>query len=180
MPIWETKVLLYWGLHSQHDLMLIPACIYTRFLMFVGEIFIEQNGRFCFTLASRKKTWGKKPKSDSCVGSPPKGREWLPTAIFLSGEFRRQRRLAGYSPWGRRESDTTEQLTLSLSSQTVSSSEIHTLCKVEKTLRLKLCFTFSCSISNDVQKSITYVCQRETSGVCLGIVRNCPTLSYFG
>ena len=27
---------------------------------------------------------------------------------FLPGEFHEQRRLAGYSPWGHKESDTTE------------------------------------------------------------------------
>ena len=26
-------------------------------------------------------------------------REWQPTAVFLLGEFHRQRSLAGYSPW---------------------------------------------------------------------------------
>ena len=31
--------------------------------------------------------------------------------VFLPGEFREQRRLAGYSPWGYRDSDITEQLT---------------------------------------------------------------------
>ena len=36
-----------------------------------------------------------------------------PTQVFLPVQFHRQR-LAGYSPWGRKESDTTEQLTLSL------------------------------------------------------------------
>ena len=30
---------------------------------------------------------------------------------FLLGEFHGQRSLAGYSPWGLKESDTTEQLT---------------------------------------------------------------------
>ena len=39
-------------------------------------------------------------------------REWLPTPVFLPGEFHRQRSLKGYSPWGRRESDMTEQLRL--------------------------------------------------------------------
>ena len=34
--------------------------------------------------------------------------------LFLPGEFHGQRRLAGYSPWGHKESDMTEQLTLSL------------------------------------------------------------------
>ena len=33
-------------------------------------------------------------------------------SVFLSGESHGQRSLAGYSPWGHKESDTTEQLTL--------------------------------------------------------------------
>jgi len=40
----------------------------------------------------------------------PVRREWLPTPVFLPEESRGQRSLAGYSPWGRKESDTTEQL----------------------------------------------------------------------
>ena len=42
------------------------------------------------------------------------GRAWQPTPVFLPGEFHGQRSLAGYSPWGHKESDMTEQLTLSL------------------------------------------------------------------
>ena len=38
-------------------------------------------------------------------------REWLPTLVFLPGEFQGQSSLAGYSPWGREELDTVEQLT---------------------------------------------------------------------
>ena len=41
--------------------------------------------------------------------------EWQPTPVFLPGEFHGQRSLAGYSPWGHKESDRTERLTLSLS-----------------------------------------------------------------
>ena len=33
------------------------------------------------------------------------------TSVFLPGEFHGQRSLVGYSPWGGKESDTTEQLT---------------------------------------------------------------------
>ena len=36
------------------------------------------------------------------------GRAWQPTPIFLPGESHGQRSLAGYSPWGCKESDTTE------------------------------------------------------------------------
>ena len=37
------------------------------------------------------------------------------TPVFLPGESPGQRSLAGYSPWVRKESDTTKCLTLSLS-----------------------------------------------------------------
>ena len=40
-------------------------------------------------------------------------RAWQPTPVFLPGESHGQRSLAGYSPWGHTESDTTERLTLS-------------------------------------------------------------------
>ena len=34
--------------------------------------------------------------------------EGMATPVFLSGEFHGQRSLVGYSPWGCKESDTTE------------------------------------------------------------------------
>ena len=37
----------------------------------------------------------------------------VPTPVFLSGESHGQRSLVGYSPWGHKELDMTEQLTLS-------------------------------------------------------------------
>ena len=50
------------------------------------------------------------------VGKIPWSRKWQPTPVFLPGKFHGQKSLAGYSPWGRRESDTTEHAcTLSLS-----------------------------------------------------------------
>ena len=33
-----------------------------------------------------------------------------PTPVFLPGESHGQRSLVGYSPWGRKEADTTEPL----------------------------------------------------------------------
>ena len=39
------------------------------------------------------------------------GSEWQSTPVFLPGKFHGQRSLAGYSPCGRKESDTTERLT---------------------------------------------------------------------
>ena len=42
------------------------------------------------------------------VGRIPGKRKWLPTAVFLPGEFYGQRSLVGYSSWGHNESDRTE------------------------------------------------------------------------
>ena len=36
-------------------------------------------------------------------------RAWQPTPVFLPGESHGQRSLEGYSPWGRKELDTTER-----------------------------------------------------------------------
>ena len=45
-----------------------------------------------------------------CGGKIPWRREWLPTPVFLPGELQGQRSLVGYSSWGHKKSDTTEQL----------------------------------------------------------------------
>ena len=50
----------------------------------------------------------KRPGFDPCVGKIPWRREWQPTPAFLLGTFHGQRGLAGYSPWGHKELDTTE------------------------------------------------------------------------
>ena len=49
----------------------------------------------------------------SLVGKIPWKRKWQPTPVFLPGKSHGLRRLVGYSPWGRKESDTTGQLLLS-------------------------------------------------------------------
>ena len=41
------------------------------------------------------------------VGKIPWSWKWQPSAVFLPGKFHGQKRLAGYSPWGCKESDTT-------------------------------------------------------------------------
>ena len=51
---------------------------------------------------------------DPWVGKIPWRRAWQPTSVFLPGESHGQRSLAGYSPWGRTESYTTERPALSL------------------------------------------------------------------
>ena len=45
------------------------------------------------------------PGSGRCI---PWRRAWLPTPVFLPGELHGQRSLAGYSPWDRKELDTSD------------------------------------------------------------------------
>ena len=45
---------------------------------------------------------------DPQVGKIPWRRAWQPTPVFLPGESLGRRSLAGYRPWGCKESDTTE------------------------------------------------------------------------
>ena len=54
---------------------------------------------------------GRRLGFDPRVGKIPWRRTWQPTPVFWSGESHGQR-LEGYSPWGRKQSDTTERLTL--------------------------------------------------------------------
>ena len=42
----------------------------------------------------------------------PLEKRWLPTSVFLPGEFYGRKSLAGYSPWGSKGSDMTEWLTI--------------------------------------------------------------------
>ena len=60
---------------------------------------------------------GKKPamkrhrrhELDPWVGKILWRKKWQPTPVFLPGEFRGQRSLAGYSPWDLKELEVTEQ-----------------------------------------------------------------------
>ena len=54
---------------------------------------VRNRRRFSFN------TWG---------GKVPGGRHRQPTPVFLPGESHGQRTLVGYSPYGHKESDTTE------------------------------------------------------------------------
>ena len=78
----------------------------------------------CYIMGFPGGTSGKEPACqcrrckrhgfDPWVRKIPWRRVWLPTPIFLPREFHEQRSLTGYSPWGRKESDTTEWVTLTL------------------------------------------------------------------
>ena len=49
---------------------------------------------------------------DPWIGKILWDRKWQRTPVALPGESHGQRSLVGYSPWGRKESDTTERLSM--------------------------------------------------------------------
>ena len=53
----------------------------------------------------------KRCRFNPWVGKISWRREWLPTPVFLPGEFHGERSLAGYCPRDQKDWDTTEQLT---------------------------------------------------------------------
>ena len=75
----------------------------------------------------------------------PLEKEWQPTPVFLPGEFHGQRSLAGYSPWGHRELNTTEQTT---QKRLFSSCSLSTI-KVVSSTYLRLLTSFIGSSSNN-------------------------------
>ena len=58
-------------------------------------------------LPAMQKTWVQ-----SLGQEDPWRKEWQPTQVFLPGEFYGHRSLVGYSPWGCKKLDMTEQQTL--------------------------------------------------------------------
>ena len=60
---------------------------------------------------SKRKKQSEKPSLPTDrvrVRKIPWRRKWLSTPVFLSGDLHRLRSLAGYSPWGHKESDRNE------------------------------------------------------------------------
>ena len=90
-----------------------------------GSIHVAANGKISFTVMTeyysiRISRWHT-GKESTCqcrrcnrhgfhpwVRRIPWRRAWQPTPVLLPGESHGQRSLAGYSPWGLKESDTTE------------------------------------------------------------------------
>ena len=55
----------------------------------------------------------------------PWRRKWQPTPVFLPGKSHGQRGLAGYSSWGHKESDMTEQLSMHTHKHTHTANDRH-------------------------------------------------------
>ena len=87
---------------------------------------------------------------DPWVIKTPWKRAWQLTAVFLQWKSHGPRRLADYSPWGRKESDTTEATehahthscwSVSLRQSSYNTSQVIQLCST-------LCDPMDCSLSH--------------------------------
>ena len=65
----------------------------------------------------------QEPEFNPWVRKIPWRKEWQPTPVFLPGESHGQRSLVGYSPWGRKETNT---FTFTLVLQQLQFQENHT------------------------------------------------------
>ena len=76
--------------------------IYNILTLFFGTSLVAQTVKH---LPTMQETWFK-----PWVGKISWRRKWQPTPVFLPGKSHGWRSLVGYSPWGRKEWDKTEQL----------------------------------------------------------------------
>ena len=107
----------------------------------------------------------KKCRFDPWVGKIPWRRTWQPTPGFLPEKSQGQRNLVGYSPWGHKESDTTEGMSRDAH---ISKSELYEIiCKNNnnKVLSFKLLYEIiinyyhrhNAEEKNDTEKSINRI-----------------------
>ena len=89
---------------------------------------------------------GRRPGFDLWVGKIPWRRAWQPSPVLLPGESHGQRSLAGYSPWGRKESDTSERL-----------STEHFVSKFGQAVRVSSVFTSLIYLIKDVKRKLPIV-----------------------
>ena len=97
-------------------------------------------------------------------------REWLPTPVFLPGEFHGHRSLAGHSPWGHKEMDPLGQLSLSLSMKITTSYECDRSTKMDACLSFKRKYP-GVLASSSVKPQKTYTNEQNESVCYLWIIR---------
>ena len=91
--------------------MLSPGCLKivrgqsSSFLFLSNLIFLGK-----WVVKRRKRSWWSWQNYSWVLPVFPWRRKWQPTPVYLPGISHGWRSRAGYSPWGRKESDTTEQL----------------------------------------------------------------------
>ena len=87
-----------------------------------------------------------RPGFDLWVGKIPWRGAWQPSPVLLPGASHGQRSLAGYSPWGRKESNMSERL-----------STEHFISKFGQAVRVSSVFTSLIYLIKDVKRKLPIV-----------------------
>ena len=95
-----------------------------------------------------------RPGFDPWARKIPWRRKWQPTPVLLPGKFHGQRSLVGYSPWGRKESDTTEQLHFTSSLHTTQTPVGHFFKRADRNETSKEPRT--CALKSGVSETAAY------------------------
>ena len=108
-PIWQSQM------HPHMCVLVIQLCFLCVCIRIHICVYTYTCMCLCWWLSGQESTcqckrWGFNPS----VGKIPWRRAWQPTPVFLPGESHGQRSLPGYSPWGLKESDMTDWLSLSM------------------------------------------------------------------
>ena len=102
--LYSRSLLFFYFMYASVLLLIPRSLFYNPFFPFSGLPWWLRWQRICLQ--------NGRPGFHPWVGKIPWRREQLPTPAFLPGEFHGQKCLVSYSPWGCRELDTTEQLSL--------------------------------------------------------------------
>ena len=102
-----SRLLTWWSKNLITELILFTSLL--RECLPIQKWLVVQTVK---NLPAMQETWFQFLGSVA-AGKIPCRREWQPTPVFLPGESHGQRSLAGYSPWGCKESDITDITLLS-------------------------------------------------------------------
>ena len=120
----------------------------------------------------------RRHRFDPWIEKIPWRRKWQPTPVFLPGKSHGQRRLVGYSPWGCKESDTTEHAHSAMKNKHSwgSRGKVHTFLKLlllpAQLCRPQMFRAFSPSYANE-----PFPCPHPYGPVCTSTCLSpCPDL----
>ena len=87
-------------------------CIVKMWLKFLVSLLLSIFIRLFLNTIWDLPRWlsGRRCRFNPWVGKSPLRKKWQSSSVSLPGKFHGQRSLAGYSPWGPKESDMTKEL----------------------------------------------------------------------
>ena len=140
----------------------------TVYLIEFRRINSRENNGYSLVLGFPGGSDGKKSACsagfDPWVAKIPWKREWQSTPVFLPGEFHGQRNLVSYGPWGLKELDTTEHISMHDGRTAMWMCLMLLTCIVP--CKVLLVASWPAGFSGDTQSSVVFPSVEEYSIVC--------------